>query len=298
MKKKIFYLCRGFETNNFSNKKILFFHTPKCAGTTTCNLLSSLITKSTRIKGPLSPLSGFKNRGIQETSIEYFLRKKKAINNSNFDFVFGHIPYEISQYFPGRKLISMLRDPIDRSISHYNYKIQRNCIDKNMKIEDCFKKKLVLDNTITRQFCGDINTDNVGEKEYQKAKHILINKIDLVFDAQQSNDFLNLIISLYDFPNLLFQNHQVTKVNHIHRTKKNLDIISEYNQYDLKLYLYFKKNKKFSLLPKFTQYRKKNIFFYWSNNYLINNQRRLFLDKKKIDIIINKLKKEKYHICE
>ena len=92
---KIFYKCCGFKTDKKLKKPIFFFHTPKCGGTTFAVLISYLFKKTHRIKGPL-----FKNNdkgGI--TAHENYLKNKEIINSSNLDFLYGHLPFEIYNYY-------------------------------------------------------------------------------------------------------------------------------------------------------------------------------------------------------
>ena len=126
---KSFYVCRGYEINHITKKKIIFFHTPKCAGTTFANILSHMINKSYRINGPLTSFSGFKNPKPQMTSEENFNLEKDKIKILNPNFIFGHFSINLKYFFNDAISIAMLREPISRSISHFNFQIQRKTFD-------------------------------------------------------------------------------------------------------------------------------------------------------------------------
>ena len=54
------------------------------------------------------------------------LSNKNNILNSNFDFIYGHFQYSISNYFPNRLSITTFRNPVERCISHYNMIMEKN----------------------------------------------------------------------------------------------------------------------------------------------------------------------------
>ena len=148
--KNNFFICEGFKKKRDNNKKLIFYHTPKCAGTTICNILSNLITNSYRIYGPLTSLSGFKENEKIDTSYDNFNKNIELINKLKPNFLYGHIPYGLSKIFSNYLSVAMLRDPIKRSISHYNFKIQRS--KKVQSIDYFFEEGIIPDNIYVRQF--------------------------------------------------------------------------------------------------------------------------------------------------
>ena len=86
MYNKNFYLCKGYNVQKNEKKPLIFYHIPKCAGTTFSVLFSYLFSRSLRIPG--SPF------GERKTNIafEYFLKNKKKIFDYNLNFIYGHFP--------------------------------------------------------------------------------------------------------------------------------------------------------------------------------------------------------------
>ena len=130
-----YYLCRGYKLEK-TNKQLIYYHIPKTGGTTICNILHNLFKSSFRIIG--SPT----NERDGHSAYEYFFSNKKNILDTNFDFIYGHFQYCISNYFPNRLSITTLRDPVERCISHYNMIMGKKLLDTSTNIEECFKKNL------------------------------------------------------------------------------------------------------------------------------------------------------------
>ena len=128
---KIFYKCLGFTTNKYFKSPIFFYHTPKCAGTTFCVLISHLFQKTHRLQGPL-----FENNDKGGTiAYNNFLKDKKLIDNNQLDFLYGHVPFEIHKKLNNKFFfIALVREPINRCISHYTWAINKGYFSHNDNI--------------------------------------------------------------------------------------------------------------------------------------------------------------------
>lgn len=93
---------------NSNQKKIIFVHIPKTGGITFKNMLISNYKESEVIKWQKPEC----NRTVEE--LHGFISQGKAL-------IMGHIDFAIlnQQAFDDYKLICFLRNPIDRTISHY-----------------------------------------------------------------------------------------------------------------------------------------------------------------------------------
>ena len=105
---------------------------------------------------------------------------------------------------------------------------------------------------------------------------------------------MNLIISLYDLPNIIFQNLQVTRKNFFLKNKKNIETIKDYNKFDIRLYNFLKKNNLF-YLEKNNSPRKKEKFLYWSDQVLINGKNKFVINKNEAEYIIKNLRKNYFY---
>ena len=287
-----YYLCRGYKLKK-TYKPLIFFHIPKAGGTTICNIMHNLFKSSFRIEG--SPTNARGNY----SAYEFFYSNKNNILNSNFDFVYGHFQYCISSYFPNRISITTLRNPVERCISHYNWIMEKNLIDKDTSLEECFKKNLITPNIITQIFSGTNNKDlNINNNKFDIALKRITKNINYLFDMENISDLLNLIISLYDMPNLLFQKLQQSKKKYFLNDEKSYEIIKKYNEFDIEIYSYLKKNKLFTEITSLNKKRTKNDYFIYSLDFQINDKQTILVDEKKMTNIIKYLVSKNFKIVE
>jgi len=289
---KKYYLCRGYKLEK-TNKQLIYYHIPKTGGTTICNILNNLFKSSFRIKG--SPTN---ERG-GNSAFEFFCSNKKKILNSNFDFIYGHFQYCISNYFPNRLSITTLRNPVERCISHYNMIVERNLLDRGTGIEECFKKNLIPSNMITQIFSGNNNADlKINNNKLDVALSNITKNIDYLFDIKDIANLLNLIISLYNMPNLFFQKLQQSKKNYFAKDEKSIDIIKKYNEFDIEMYSYLNKNKYFTEITNLNRKRTKSDYFIYSLDFQVNDKQTIVVDEKKMISIMQYLKSKNFDIIE
>ena len=188
---------------------------------------------------------------------------------------------------------------MERCISHYNWIIEKNLIEKKTSIEECFKKNLISPNIITQIFSGNDNNDLIINKDKLKVALYRITKnIDYIFDIKNIAQLLNLIISLYDMPNLFFQKLQKSKKNHLPQEEKNIEIIKKYNEFDIEIYSYLKKNKLFTEITNLNKKRSKKDYFIYSLDFQINGKPTILVDEKKMSNIIKLLISKNFKIIE
>ncbi len=290
---KIFYKCLGNKTRIKYKKPLFLYHVPKCAGTTVVVLISHLFKKFHRLNGPL-----FKNNDKGEkTAYENYLNNENLINSSNLNFLCGHLPFEIHDRLNNNYLfIAIVREPIQRCISHYSWGIDRGYYSINDDMEDLFAKNKLPRNVMVNQFSGIGLSNYNSDEAVDFSLRNLRDKIDFLFDVDDVFNLLNLIISTYDLPNLFFQKQQVTK-NKINISEKNLAILKKNNEKDIALYSQLLQSRAIKNYDfKKEEARNKNLYLYSSPDLLINKQKTLILDDKKIKEVEKKLIKSHYKI--
>ena len=294
MKNK-FILCSGYKTSNNTDKPLIFFHLPKSGGTTFSAIFSHLLIKPVRIWGSVDGERG------TNTSYDFFLKNKNKILNFKSQFIYGHFPYKILENFENKNFlkVTILRDPIQRFISHYNMIIERKLIDPKKSIESCFKENILPSNIMTKQFSGDWEENmKINEETYEKAIHNLTKKMDYIVDISNSYDLINLIVSIYNLPNIFFQNYQISNNFYFKNNKKNLEVIRSYNQLDIKLYENIIKKKLFFNFKNNSGQRENNNYLYLSPYLLLNNKQNAIINKNEFFEIYRRLKKNKFEIQE
>ena len=290
---KKFYKCLGFQTQKKFNKPIFFYHVPKCAGTTFVVLISHLFQVTHRLNGPL-----FKdNDKGGPTGYEMYLKNENLINSNKLDFLYGHVPFEIHNKLNQNYLfVTTIREPVQRCISHYSWGLNRGYYSTKDDVEDLFLKNKIPRNTIVNQFSGIGLSKPDSDQSIELSLNNIVNKIDLIFDVDDVVKLLNLIISTYNLPNLFFQNQQ-TNFKKVTVSDKNIKVIKKYNQMDSVLYSKLLDNKIINNQnqKKLTN-RKNKTYLYSSPDLLVNKQKTLLLNEKKIVEIETKIKKLNYQI--
>jgi hypothetical protein len=88
------------------NHKIFYLHIPKCAGSSINHLLGQV--------------SELRNKICKVYDVPSYVNKVETIRNGNI--IIGHFGTNFYSDFSGKKIcMTMLRDPIDRILSHYSY---------------------------------------------------------------------------------------------------------------------------------------------------------------------------------
>ena len=284
---KKYYLCEGYTTKKLKDK-IIFYHQIKSGGTSVSNVLLSLFKKPYRILG-----THIKNY-YDKSEYENYLNNINQISQNNYDFICGHINF--LDFFKDRFSITTIREPIDRAISHYNMLFENKVIDKNISMEECYKKEIIPSNPIIQMF----NSSNSEEAcltnlHFDKALTNL-KKIDLIVNTQNINQLINYIISSYDLPNVLYQRLKKTKVNRFKKTKINFNTIKKYNELDLEIYKILTKKNLYFNFPNTANKRSISKYFLYSVDFKVENHNKLLVSKDEFNTFSNFLRKKKFSI--
>ena len=99
-------------------------------------------------------------------------------------------------------------------------------------------------------------------------------------------------------PNLFFQKLHQSKKNYFLKDEKNIEIIEIYNEGDIEIYSYLKKNKLFTEITNLNEKRTKNDYFIYSIDYKINDKQTITVDEKQMTNIMQYLISKKFEIIE
>ena len=151
---------------------------------------------------------------------------------------------------------------------------------------------------MTRQFSSkSFIKNNIDENMFLKARDVFLKEIDLIYDIKNSGELYNLLISLYDLPNLFFQEKQKTKNIQLSFDDEKIEIIKKYNEYDIKLYEYLITNKAPNNIDKQLS-RDVKKYFYSSPDLLINKKKQCLLDESDFVEVNERLKNQNFIIKE
>ena len=292
MKKENFYWCEKYSSKTI-NLPLLFFHVPKCAGTTLSVILSWLIDPQSRIPGSLF----FNNDKGGKTAYEAFREIDNYKTYNKINFLYGHLPIEILDFLqkPFYK-ITVLRDPIDRCYSHYNWILNRKYSSRDIGLDELFSTNKISKNTITNQFSGVGASNQNSDKALNLAYKNLTTKIDKIYKSENLFQMLKDLISIYDLPNILFQNQQKSSYQNQINRDKCLPLIIENNKLDIELFNELDKNKVFETRKNKNTNKKISIFLFSSPLVKVQNKNNILLKKELFLDIKNQLIKNNFEV--
>lgn len=219
---------------NKQTELLAFVHIEKAAGTTLMHILRTNFFMSYSDVRPLSAASChvFSSRDLQ----------KIFIMSPGLKCIAGHSirPFsDLTSIVPNVRYITLLRDPVQRYISQYQYWVE------NMG------KKLSFDEFIGIREISNFQTRKIaGSEDVELAKDILANKFFLVGFVEEFDAFLMLLkhkLKPFDFrpgyqrQNVGARNSMLSKFVKSH-SRYHMDDILKANCLDIELYEFVKKN--------------------------------------------------------
>mgnify|MGYP001031531163 CR=1 FL=1 len=262
---------------------VIFIHIPKTGGTT----LQRILEKQ------------YKTNNIFKIKAEYFHESIEEFKNileskrREIRLLEGHMFFGLHEFVPMPcSYITLLRNPIDRIVSHYYYVIQhpnhylhQDVVSHKMSLKDyvCSGISTELDNGQTRLLSGIEDPIDFGQCSFEileKAKNNLKYHFAVVGLLERFNESLVLMKKKFNWKIPLYIHANQTRNRPQSNTfsQDTLKAITKYNQLDIELYEYaeqlfdeliFKQNQTFYYeLTKLTLstllYQKaRKIYAYW-----------------------------------
>lgn len=221
-------------------KKILFDHLPKCGGSS----LNYYLAKHYPRRKTFSL-----NGADPESSVKKFINKSQR-ERFSYDLIKGHLAHELLDYAPHACIkVTVLRDPVERIVSHYYYAkstpkhyLYSKIHDANMNLEDYVSSNIggELHNWYTTHFTG-LSVEEVQSNQVNSLEnaHEVIKKYDIVGFLDKYADFIN---KLQNKANLRYS-YSDKKINVTCKKpllkeipKDTLKLIHDANIVDIKLY--------------------------------------------------------------
>jgi len=297
-----FEIIKKYKVNSYLNKKLYFYHVPKCAGLT--------VVKSLGVTLECLNAWGWSHRYHEEiiknkNFIEDFNRKKEKLfpsvpittNNytasnfynltknsySKFPLSYGHTPFNDYINSDNRFTFTILREPISRAISNYTFWIEKGFIDKKISIEKLYSKKILEPNLMTKFFSNyldpsvEIAIDN-------------LKKVDVVTNTKNISKLMGYLISHFNLPNMILTKINTSKGNVLDE-KNFIEIFTEYNKDDVILFKESSKlNFNFDSINKDEQTGEEYYSIY-TNKKIFNNRHGLIIKEKDLKFVTETLRK-------
>jgi Sulfotransferase family len=221
------------------NRPLIFLHIPKTAGTTLRAIVNRQYPGNSILWG-----SGFELRELLRTLPEH---RKRAIR-----VLQGHMPFGLHAYLPDpAQYITMLRDPIDRTISTYYFikrrprnRLHKQVVDMNMSLRDFVRSGVAprASNQQTRAISGLRDTD-VSIRDLDLAKRNLAMYFCAVGITEQFDESIVMFKRVLGWHDIQYTRRNVTKDRPCtsELPHSTLKLIEKHNIFDMELYEFAKK---------------------------------------------------------
>lgn len=223
---------------------ITFIHIPKTAGSTLRYILYRMY----------KPNQVFPVYSESATSAEIKISQLKVEQPETISLILGHIPYGVfGKTDFANTFITVLRDPIDRIISHYyfvkrspDHHLYSEIASQNLTLDEYVLSGISteLDNGQTRMLCDasslDIPFGKCTESMLKEAEFNVSNRIatvGLTEDFDRSIIFMKRMFG-WRQPYYVSQNRSHSRSQKPEISPKIIEHIKEQNQYDIALYEY------------------------------------------------------------
>jgi len=231
------HVCKLDEVS-LKNKHWVFSHVPKTAGTSCENYVAQLflIQDTLHINAP--DLNEFPH--------------VVSLKNQFPHYIAGHHPLHgmLYQLLPDQELVhlSLLREPVARVLSYYNYLMSRQSHSLHHSVKDLtfdtfIKQPMVeIHNGQSRRLAGLLHSnENISDsKLFDRAKYVVDNCFTLVGMTEQLEDFICIIerITGVKIYRLARKNQSQISLSRDDINPTQLEIINNNNASDIMLYQY------------------------------------------------------------
>lgn len=225
-----------------TGKTVIFLHIPKTAGVTVRHLIQRQYTETEMYYGDhLSP-----------TEVADAFASLTANQKMQFKMVWGHLIFGVHQHLPQKATyFTFLRDPVERTISHYYYilsrphefEIARYLRENNFSFHEALEQELILDiqNVQTRMVAGlpyDFPPNTYKEEHLEMAKKNLTDHFAMVGLVERFDESLLLLKKVLSWDSIFYYQKNKTPQRPYQRQipPETLALIKKENRLDLQLY--------------------------------------------------------------
>jgi hypothetical protein len=222
---------------------LIFLHIPKAGGSTLHRIIEKQYEPSTIFTIP----SFYSSKEEFRQAAEFQLKEIKVLK--------GHMFFGLPDVLPNPSTyITLLRDPVERIISHYYYVLRtpihylyKDVKAKNMSLKEyaCSGLSVELDNGQTRLISGFNFRDHsqpASQEMLEVAKQNLKSQFAVVGSVENFNKTLMLLKKEFGWKMPFYVKQNTTKNRLLKErvSKETLDVIKKHNELDIELYRYAK----------------------------------------------------------
>lgn len=225
---------------------LIFLHLPRTGGTTLRDILSKQYPER----------KTFENKTLLDTDENF--NNSKINELSHYNLIKGHVYFGVHKYISqSSKYFSMMRDPVERTISSYNYIKKRSNhpfynLANELNLIDFIEcgQNIMVNNGQTRLIAGRDTSLNVpfnkmDSSHLEMAKTNINEQFLLVGFTERYDETILLLQHLLQWKTPYYSiANAVKRVQKTDELDSNIiSLIKHYNQMDIELYKYA--NKKF-----------------------------------------------------
>ena len=224
--------------NYLENKPVVFTHIPKTAGTTFDRICEAFSFRCAIQRQRLAGTIYGQYLGDGKTDVSPLKVNETIEALPSNGFLSGHFPHCLTTA-QNRPIINVtiLRNPIDRSRSHFLFGAERGGWDMDIDPSKVFHKGLMADNAQVRQLSGclDLNVP-CDEKMLQSAIENIDKNFDFVGVSERFDTFLGVLLSAFGLPAVAYRRASVGRLESKKRKKILNSQLAPFNFFDQQLY--------------------------------------------------------------
>ncbi len=219
----------------------IFLHLPKCGGTN-INFLLAVCCGYARQRYQRMVVTDYRPSiwiRLGWTGAWGEIAPESLSKAAEAAFISGHLPFGIDGVLPGPShYITVLRDPVDREISSYNFHYQRGFIDGQTPLEAYVERGEVIDNPQTRMLAGRAAmSGECTEETFVNAMRNLDTRFRLVGVVGHLHEFMCALLGLQDWPPVVYARAQLTAIRRIDGSDLRLRaLLRGYHGFDHRLH--------------------------------------------------------------
>lgn len=236
----------NLDPNDSKQKSLIFLHIPKAAGSTLHRIIARQYASDS-----IYSIDGLR---VHESIAEF--KQLPEAKRSEIKVLKGHMRFGLHEYLPQPSTyITILRDPVERIISHYYYVLRspehylyEQVTSRNMSLKDyiCSGITKELNNSQTRLLCtkAALETYEQGSKEIlESAKKNLQEEFAVVGLAERFDETLILLKRKFKWNLPFYIKANTTKDRPLKNdiSQETLKIIEKYNELDVELFEFVSK---------------------------------------------------------